>query len=147
MANNNQSPKYFTLTSPNASNTGNTTPSVVEKAISKAEVMLKAVNAKYIVVLPDGSVISQGGLELAQPKQAIKRKRRDSSVPHGTYTTFLQASGLDRMEKSDVIQVDVGGLEPEAVRGVACSRAVKLWGAGSVITTVRGRVLEVLRVS
>ena len=124
-----------------------TTSSVVEKAISKAETMLKAVNAKYIVVLPDGSVISQGGLELAQPKQAIKRKRRDSDVPYGAYTILLQANGLDQMEKSDVIRVDAGAFSPEAVRGVACSRAAKLWGAGSVITTVVGTNVEILRVN
>jgi hypothetical protein len=145
MAITNQSPKYFTLTSPNASS--DATPSVVEKAIAKAEVMLKAVNAKYIVVLPDGSVISQGGLELAQPKQAIQRKRRDSAVPHGAYTVLLQANGFDAMEKSDVLQVDVGLMAPESVRGVACSRAAKLWGAGSVITTVNGSTVEILRVS
>jgi hypothetical protein len=109
--------------------------------------MLKAVNAKYIVVLPDGSVISQGGLELAQPKQAAKRKRRDSAVPHGAYTVFLQAKGFDSMEKTDVLQLDVGGFDPEAVRGVACSRAAKMWGNGSVITTVSGKLIEILRVS
>lgn len=123
------------------------TPSVVDKAISKAEVMLKAVNAKYIVVLPDGSVISQGGLELAQPKQAIKRKRRDAEVPYGAYTVLLQANGFDKMEKTDVLQVDVGAMSPESVRGVACSRSAKLWGAGSVITTVNGSTVEILRVA
>jgi hypothetical protein len=123
------------------------TPSVVEKAIAKAEVMLKAVNAKYIVVLPDGSVISQGGLELAQPKQAIKRKRRDTEVPYGAYTVLLQANGFDKMEKTDVLQVDVDAMSPESVRGVACSRAAKLWGAGSVITTVNGSTVEILRVA
>ena len=122
------------------------TSSVVEKAISKAEVMLKAVNAKYIVVLPDGSVISHGGLELAQPKQAIKRTRRDADVPYGAYTILLQANGFDKMEKTDVLQVDVGSMTPESVRGVACSRAAKLWGAGSVITTVIGTTVEILRV-
>lgn len=139
MANNNQ------LSFPLAQST--TTPSVVEKAISKAETFLKAVNAKYIVVLPDGSVISHGELELAQPKQAGKRKRRDMSVPHGGYTSFLQIGGFDKMEKSDVLQFDVGTMSAEAVRGVACSRAAKMWGAGSVITTVSGQVVEVLRVS
>jgi hypothetical protein len=128
-------------------NATNTTPSVVEKAIAKAEVMLKAVNAKYIVVLPDGSVISQGGLELAQPNQPIKRKRRDADVPYGAYTLLLQANGFDAMEKTDVLQVDVGAMAPESVRGVACSRAAKLWGAGSVITTVNGSTVEILRVS
>jgi hypothetical protein len=123
------------------------TPSVVEKAIAKAEVMLKAVNAKYIVVLPDGSVISQGGLELAQPKQAIKRKRRDTEVPYGAYTVLLQANGFDKMEKTDVLQIDTGAMSPESVRGVACSRAAKLWGAGSVITTVNGSTVEILRVA
>lgn len=128
------------------SNAASSTPSVVDKAISKAEVMLKAVNAKYIVVLPDGSVISHGGLELAQPKQAIKRTRRDADVPYGAYTILLQANGFDKMEKTDVLQVDVGGMTPESVRGVACSRAAKLWGAGSVITTVNGTTVEILRV-
>ena len=128
------------------SNAASSTPSVVDKAISKAEVMLKAVNAKYIVVLPDGSVISHGGLELAQPKQAIKRTRRDADVPYGAYTILLQANGFDKMEKTDVLQVDVGSMTPESVRGVACSRAAKLWGAGSVITTVNGTTVEILRV-
>lgn len=141
MANNNQ------LSFPLAqSNAASSTPSVVDKAISKAEVMLKAVNAKYIVVLPDGSVISHGGLELAQPKQAIKRTRRDADVPYGAYTILLQANGFDKMEKTDVLQVDVGSMTPESVRGVACSRAAKLWGAGSVITTVNGTTVEILRV-
>jgi hypothetical protein len=130
----------FPLTSTNAAS------SVVEKAISKAEIMLKAVNAKYIVVLPDGSVISQGGLELAQPKQAIKRTRRDADVPYGAYTILLQANGFDKMETSDVLQVSVGEMSSESVRGVACSRAAKLWGAGSVITTVIGNTVEILRV-
>lgn len=141
MANNNQ------LSFPLNQSAAPTTPSVVEKAISKAETFLKAVNAKYIVVLPDGSVISHGELELAQPKQALKRKRRDSSVPHGSYTVLLQANGLDSMEKSDVIKFDTGAFVPEAVRGVACSRAAKLWGAGSVITTVVGTTVEILRVN
>jgi hypothetical protein len=131
----------FPLTPPTA------TSSVVEKAIAKAEVMLKAVNAQYIVVLTDGSVISHGGLELAQPKQAIKRKRRDSAVPHGAYTVLLQANGFDKMEKTDVLQLDVGGFDPESVRGVACSRAAKMWGNGSVITTVNDSTVEILRVA
>ena len=141
MANNNQ------LSFPLNQSAAPTTSSVVEKAISKAETFLKAVNAKYIVVLPDGSVISHGELELAQPKQAGKRKRRDMSVPHGGYTSVLQIGGFDKMEKSDVLQFDVGTMSAEAVRGVACSRAAKMWGAGSVITTVSGQVVEVLRVS
>ena len=139
MANNNQ------LSFPLAQST--TTHSVVDKAISKAETFLKAVNAKYIVVLPDGSVISHGGLELTQPKQAGKRKRRDLSVPHGGYTVLLQANGFDQMNTSDVLQIDVGVMSAEAVRGVACSRAAKMWGAGSVITTVNGQVVEILRVN
>ena len=122
-----------------------TTSSVVEKAISKAETMLKATNAKYIIVLPDGSVISHGELELARPKQRKKRTRRDSSVPHGTYTILLQSKGFDQMQKNDVLQVDAEAFEPEAIRGTACSRASRLWGAGSVLTTISGRVVEILR--
>lgn len=139
MANTNQ--LSFNLVNPTAP----TTSSVVDKAVSRAEVMLRAVNAKYIVVLPDGSVISQGGLELAQPKVPAKRTRRASEVPHGTYTTFLQTQGFDQMNKNDVLKIDAGSFNPEAVRGVACSRAVKLWGAGSIMTTVSGTTVEILR--
>ena len=51
------------------------------------------------------------------------------------------------MNTSDVLQIDVGVMSAEAVRGVACSRAAKMWGAGSVITTVNGQVVEILRVN
>ena len=139
MANNTQ------LSFPLNQSAATTMPSVIEKAISKAETMLKATNAKYIIVLPDGSVISHGELELAQPKQRKKRTRRDSSVPHGTYTLLLQSKGFDQMEKNDVLKIDADAFEPEAVRGTACSRASRLWGAGSVITTITGRVVEILR--
>jgi Fe-S cluster assembly ATPase SufC len=43
------------------------TDSVTEVAVTRAETLLRAVKAKYIIQLPDGSVISQGGLELVTP--------------------------------------------------------------------------------
>jgi hypothetical protein len=121
------------------------TDSVTEVAVTRAETLLRAVKAKYIIQLPDGSVISQGGLELVVPK-LTKRQRRDPSVPYGSYTSLICACGFDQMQVGDVITIDTTGFDAESVRGVVSARASKLWGNKSSISSVKGSMIEVLRV-
>ena len=121
------------------------TDSVTEVAVTRAETLLRAVKAKYIIQLADGSVISQGGLELATPK-LTKRQRRDPSVPHGAYTALITASGFDQMQVGDVLSIETAGFDEESVRGVVSARASKLWGNKSSISSVKGSTIEVLRV-
>ena len=123
-----------------------TSTSVTEIAVARAVTMLRAVNAKYLIQLPDGDVVSHGGLELAPQKGAIKRKRRDPSVPYGAYTALIRAAGFDAMGVGDIVNIDTTGFEAESVRGVISARASKRWGNQSCITSVRGALIEVLRV-
>lgn len=121
------------------------TDSVTEVAVTRAETLLRAVKAKYIIQLADGSVISQGGLELVTPK-STKRQRRDPSVPYGAYTSLICASGFDQMQVGDVIAINTTGFDVEAVRGVVSARASKRWGNKACISSVKGTTIEVLRV-
>jgi hypothetical protein len=122
------------------------TASVTEVAITRAVTMLRAASAKYLIQLPNGDVISHGGLELAPQKGAIKRKRRDPSVPYGSYTALIRAAGFDNMAVGDIIVVETTGFEAESVRGVISARASKLWGNQACISSVKGAMIEVLRV-
>jgi hypothetical protein len=122
------------------------TASVTEVAVTRAVTMLRAANAKYLIQLPNGDVISHGGLELAPQKGAIKRKRRDPSVPYGSYTALIRAAGFDNMAVGDIITIDTTGFEVECVRGVISARASKHWGNQACITSVKGAMIEVLRV-
>jgi hypothetical protein len=126
------------------SSSNNQTP-VTEIAVTRAVTMLRAAKAKYLIQLPNGDVLSHGGLELAVPKN-ITRKRRDPSVPYGSYTALIRAAGLDSMAVGDIITIDTAGFDVEAVRGVISARACKAWGNRSSITAVKGSLIEVLRV-
>ena len=123
----------------------NQTASVTEIAVSRAVTMLRAANTKYLIQLPNGDVVSHGGLELAIPKNH-KRKRRDPSVPHGSYTALICAAGFDNMSVGDIITIDTTGFNIEAVRGGVSARACKKWGNKSCITSTRDTTIEVLRV-
>jgi hypothetical protein len=121
------------------------TNSVTEVAVTRAETLLRAANAKYLIQLPSGDVISHGGLELAVTKPT-KRQRRDPSVPYGSYTALIRAAGFDSMGVGDIVNIDTTGFDVESVRGVISARACKQWGNQSCITSVRGALIEVLRV-
>ncbi len=119
--------------------------SVTEIAVTRAVTMLRAADAKYLIQLPGGDVISHGGLELAVPK-VNKRQRRDPSVPYGAYTALIRAAGFDDMAVGDIITIDTTGFEAESVRGVISARASKRWGNQACISSVKGAMIEVLRV-
>jgi hypothetical protein len=119
--------------------------SVTEIAVTRATTMLRATNAKYLIQLPNGDILSHGGLELAVHKPS-KRQRRDPSVPHGSYTALICAAGFDSMAVGDIITIDTAGFDVESVRGVISARACKAWGNRSSITAVKGSMIEVLRV-
>jgi hypothetical protein len=169
MANNIQSPKYFTLTSPNASsdaaptpptttattlqdNDRSALPDIVSKALARAETMLKAIDAKYILVLPQGVTITHGDLTLAEPKKGVgrgkgvRRKRREEGVARGTYSDLVRAKGLESLAVGDSMKMEYEPFDPEAIRGAMSSVATRKWGNGSFITTRSGKLVELLRV-
>lgn len=125
-----------------------TTRSVTTTALARAIGLLTALKAEYIIKLPDLDLIVHGSMQLMPikpPKPA--RKRRESSAPHGAYTNFCRAKGVDKMQVGDVLSFTTDGLDVHRVRGVAGSLGAKLYGNDSVMTVVRGGIVEIMRIA
>ena len=104
---------------------------------------LKATGAKYIIVMPDGTVHQQGDLELATPK----KKKRPRLFPHGTLTRHYLPLIKD-MLPGQMVKVPISHFPPNMLVSGISSRAVDWWGKGSTITArnENEKVIEVLRV-
>ena len=125
-----------------------TTKSVTTTALARAIGLLTALKADYIIKLPDLEPIVHGDMQLMPvkpPKPA--RKRREQTAPHGAYTNFCRAKGVDKMQVGDVLSFTTDGLDVQRVRSVASSLGGKTYGDGSVITAVHGDTVEILRVT
>jgi hypothetical protein len=120
------------------------TNSVADKALSRAIDLLRAIKAEYIIHIPTQEPIVHGDLQL-MPTKAAKQKRV-RTVPHGTYTNMCRTKGVDKMKVGDVIFFTSDGLDTQRLRGVAAAMACKFYGNESVITTVNGMCVEMLRV-
>ena len=118
---------------------------VATKALSRAVDLLKALKAEYIIHLPTQEPIVHGGLQLA-PTKPTKGKRRTPSAPHGTYTALCRTKGVHTLQVGEVLVFDTGDLDAERVRAVACSLAGKTFGNASVLTTVSGKTIEMMRI-
>jgi len=120
------------------------TNSVTDKALARAIDLLKAIKAEYIIRLPTQELVTHGDLQLMPTKAAKQKKVR--TVPHGTYTNMCRTKGVHQMKVGDVIFFTSDGLDTQRLRSVAASMACKLYGNESVITTVNGMGIEILRV-
>jgi hypothetical protein len=111
-------------------------------ALGKAIMILTALKADYVIQLPDEPIINVGALEVAKPSE---RKQRQMTVPYGTYSNFLIGKGFDSMQPSDVLLLEPGELDAESLRSSAVSRGCKLWGNGSIMSTIKNNVVELMR--
>ena len=111
-------------------------------ALGKAIMILAALKADYVIQIPDEPIINEGSLEVVKPSE---RKRRELTVPYGTYSAFLIAKGFDKIQPGDVMQLEPGEFDADSLRSSAISRACKLWGNGSAMSTIKNNVVEVMR--
>lgn len=118
---------------------------VATKALSRALDLLHALKADFIVKLPDGEPIVHGSLQLA-PTKPPKGKRKALIAPYGTYTALCRAKGVHTLQVGEVLAFSTDNLNPERVRAVACSLAGKTFGNESVMTSVNGKIVEVMRI-
>ena len=107
--------------------------------------MLTALKAEYVIRIPDLEPIVQGNIQL-MPTKPPKGKRSAPTAPHGAYTRYCREKGVDKMQVGDVLSFTTDALDVQRVRSVASSLGGKTYGDGSVITTVRGSIVEILRV-
>jgi hypothetical protein len=104
---------------------------------------LKAAGAKYVIIMPDGTVHQQGDLEIS-----TKKKRSKRLYPHGTITKHYMPYIKD-LKPNQTVEIPFGQFSPNAIVSGVSSRAVVLWGKGSTVTAQdkNKKVVEVLRVS
>lgn len=115
------------------------------KTFESAIRMLKALDAKYVIVY-DGEVYATEGMALAEPPKP--RKRIASHLPFGTLLNYARPI-IDGMKVGDVVEMDAcPGATLESLRSSVSSHYSKLWGSGALATTVNRKTnkLEILRV-
>jgi hypothetical protein len=104
---------------------------------------LKATGAKFVIIMPDGTVHQQGDLELA----AKKRNKRPRLFPHGSITKHY-VPFIKELLPGQMAKVPIAHFPPNTLVSGISSRAVDWWGKGSTITArnEKENVIEVLRV-
>lgn len=119
---------------PTMDNTQPTLPLAIRKTVEQTTKLLDACKAKYIIVLPDGTTINQGGeiIQLA-PEAPAKQSRARSLMPYGTYRNVYG----DTVRKMSVGDVEEFRLTPEmrtagvdlvTIMGSISSMASNEWG-------------------
>jgi len=106
---------------------------------------LKATGAKYIIVMPDGTVHTQGDLKLASEEKP--KRKRCVDHPYGTITAYYMPY-INDLEPGNIVEIPFDRFKPEVLISGISSRAVTWWGKGSVVTAQnkQKKVVEVMRV-
>ena len=119
--------------------------SIIEQTTQNAIRLLKAVKAKYIIVMPDGTTHTEGDLQLAEVKNV---KRKPGPLPFGTYAKMCKP--YENMAMGDVAEFEIppGGTGKSLHSGVT-AHFIHLWGKGAMKSCFNKKTnkVEVLRIS
>ena len=115
-------------------------------ALAKALAMLRAADAKYIVVLPGGTELAHGDLKLAPPEPAIKPRTRKQVVPTGTYKKAYDPF-LKGMQVGQSVRIPYNGLDPEGLQSACTAWCSSNWGKGSAMSHKAEDAVEVIRIA
>lgn len=105
--------------------------------VEKAVKILEAVGVHYKIIYEDHEY---GDLEVVKPSEGIVRRHRYFADKYGY---------ADLMRQMEVGDTKTFIAEPEDRTGLhssICSRAVTMWGKGSVVTQNDGDKITVLRI-
>lgn len=105
--------------------------------------ILRVLGAHYIVIDDQGTTHTHGDLKLAEPEKPVHRHRK---VPVGTYKNLYYPLVKDLQPGGGVSITLPEGMDAEGFRASMSAWCSKHWGAGTYLTQVEGRVVEVLRV-
>lgn len=111
-----------------------------EQVLKRVVAMLEGIKCSYAIIDPLGN--KHGLLAVKEPAQRGARK-----FPHGERSNYVRAF-LANMQVGDVVDVPMGKYEAIDIQSSATSAAHKLWGKGSVTTTMNRpkQVVELLRI-
>ena len=105
--------------------------------------ILRVLGAKYIVVDEAGNTHMHGDLKLAEPEKPVHRHRK---VPVGTYKNLYYPLVKDLQPGNGVTILVPEGMDAEGFRSSMGAWCGKQWGAGTYLTQIEGRTVELLRV-
>jgi hypothetical protein len=117
---------------------------IKQLTFDKALNLLRVLNAKFIVVDADGKTHTHGDLRLAETP--LDTRKRKQIVPMGTYHSIYYPLVKDIKAGEGVSTTLPEGMDPEGFRSSMGAWCSKHWGAGSYLTQIEGRIVEVLRV-
>jgi hypothetical protein len=115
---------------------------IQEQALKRAIAMLEGMKCSYAIIDPLGN--KHGLLPVKEP--AVRSGGRKH--PHGERSTHVRAF-VTGLEIGDVVDVPFGKFDALDVQSSSTSAAHKLWGKGSVTTTINRpkSVVEIMRIA
>jgi hypothetical protein len=115
---------------------------IQEQALKRAIAMLEGMKCSYAIIDPLGN--KHGLLVVKEP--AVRSGGRKH--PHGERSTHVRTF-VTSMKIGDVVDVPFGKFEALDVQSSSTSAAHKMWGKGSVTTTVNRpkSVVEIMRIA
>jgi hypothetical protein len=111
--------------------------------LNRALMTLKAMNAEYKVILPDGTQF--GDLEVQVKPE--RKKKRPCKYPRGTMQNYVREFMKD-MAVGDLVEVPVGEFLITEVQTAVCNFSLFEWGKGCLTTAQNAEknVIEAMRV-
>lgn len=115
---------------------------IQEQALKRAIAMLDGMKCSYAIIDPLGN--KHGLLAVKEP--AVRSGGR--KYPHGERSSYVRTF-VTAMNVGDIIDVPFGKFDALDVQSSSTSAAHKLWGKGSVTTTINRpkSVVEIMRIS
>lgn len=114
---------------------------IQEQALKRAIAVLDAMKCSYAIIDPLGN--KHGLLAVKEP--TVRNGGRVH--PHGERSSYVR-SFLSSMQVGDVIDVPFGKYDALDVQSSSTSASHKMWGKGSVTTTINRpkAVVEIMRI-
>jgi len=114
---------------------------IQEQALKRAIAMLEGMKCSYAIIDPLGN--KHGLLAVKEPvvRSGVRKH------PHGERSTYVRTY-LKPMMISDVVNIPFGKYDAFDVQSSSTSAAHKMWGKGSVTTTINRtkQVVELMRI-
>lgn len=105
---------------------------MTEKVTTQVENMLKALKAKYVIVLADGTTIEHGDLKFKAPK-VPKTGMRNRTHPHQFFANYYKPY-LQRVNVGDIQSVPVKEYDKQELQSAMTAWMSINWGAKSYAT-------------
>lgn len=114
---------------------------IQEQALKRAIAMLEGMKCSYAIIDPLGN--KHGLLDIKEPTVRSGGRKH----PHGERSGYVRGF-ITTMQVGDVVDVPIGKYDAIDVQSSSISAAHKLWGKGSVTTTVNRtkQAVELLRI-